>query len=244
METVPARLITLTVSHFCEKARWALERARIPFVEERHMPLFHALPAYRAGRRRTLPVLVTEDEVYPDSTDILALADRVLSGALYHGEAAELEDRFDEQLGPHTRRFVYHHTLDDGPRVLKLSALGVPAVERVGATVAWPLIRRAMRRGMRIDEAGAERSLRRIERTFELVAERLADERPYLCGDRFSAADLAFAALAAPVVLPAGYGVPLPGIEELPPVFVEHVRRFRDTPAGRFALRMYEQERR
>jgi glutathione S-transferase len=34
----PARLITIAVSHYCEKTRWALTRLQIPFVEERHMP--------------------------------------------------------------------------------------------------------------------------------------------------------------------------------------------------------------
>ena len=35
------RLITIPVSHYCEKTRWALKRLQIPFVEERHMPPFH-----------------------------------------------------------------------------------------------------------------------------------------------------------------------------------------------------------
>ena len=39
------------------------------------------------------------------------------------------------------------------------------------------------------------------------MAEMLADGRPFLLGDRFTAADLTFAALAAPVVLPPRYGV-------------------------------------
>ena len=28
------RLITIPISHYCEKARWALERAEIPYREE------------------------------------------------------------------------------------------------------------------------------------------------------------------------------------------------------------------
>ena len=37
------RLIAFAVSHYCEKARWALERLNIPFIEERHVPGFHWL---------------------------------------------------------------------------------------------------------------------------------------------------------------------------------------------------------
>jgi glutathione S-transferase len=35
------RLITIPVSHYCEKARWALTKLKLPYVEEAHMPPFH-----------------------------------------------------------------------------------------------------------------------------------------------------------------------------------------------------------
>ena len=31
------RLITIPISHYCEKARWALEWSQIPYVEEKHL---------------------------------------------------------------------------------------------------------------------------------------------------------------------------------------------------------------
>ena len=31
------RLLTIPISHFCEKARWALERAGLAYREERHV---------------------------------------------------------------------------------------------------------------------------------------------------------------------------------------------------------------
>ena len=30
-----ARLVTIPISHFCEKARWALDRAGVDYVEQR-----------------------------------------------------------------------------------------------------------------------------------------------------------------------------------------------------------------
>ncbi len=55
------RLITIPVSHFCEKARWALEHAGIPYVEEGHLPFFSIRAVRRAGGRRSVPVLVTDE---------------------------------------------------------------------------------------------------------------------------------------------------------------------------------------
>ena len=55
------RLITIPISHYCEKARWALERAEIPYREEPHLQAIHWAHVWRAGRGRTAPVLVTED---------------------------------------------------------------------------------------------------------------------------------------------------------------------------------------
>ena len=76
------------------------------------------------------------------------------------------------------------------------------------------------------------------------VAELLSDGRPYLCGERFTAADLTFAALCAPVLMPPGYGVPLPQPEILAEDTARLVRRAREHPAGAHALRMYAEHRR
>ena len=59
----PARLVTIPFSHYCEKARWALERTAMPYREERHVQGIHRFAARRAGGGVTVPVLVTPDGV-------------------------------------------------------------------------------------------------------------------------------------------------------------------------------------
>jgi glutathione S-transferase len=66
----------------------------------------------------------------------------------------------------------------------------------------------------------------------DFVAELLADGRPHLCGERFGAADLTFAALSAALVVPPLYDVPLPQPEALPPDTAALVARVREHPAG------------
>src|SRR5438270_7830337 len=55
------RLITIPISHYCEKVRWALERAGMAYREERHVQGVHRLAARRAGGGITVPVLVTPE---------------------------------------------------------------------------------------------------------------------------------------------------------------------------------------
>ena len=69
------RLVTIPISHYCEKARWALERAGIPYREERHVQGIHRIAARRAGGGATVPVLVTPDGVLGESEEILAWVD-------------------------------------------------------------------------------------------------------------------------------------------------------------------------
>ena len=84
----------------------------------------------------------------------------------------------------------------------------------------------------------------KVRATFDEVGERLADGRPFLCGDRFTAADLTFSALSASVLVPPEYGVPLPQPDVLPPAMASLVRELREHPAGAHAMRMYREERR
>ncbi|MCA9594696.1 MAG: glutathione S-transferase [Myxococcales bacterium] len=245
----PYRLVTMGPSHFCEKARWALSRAGVPYQEERHVPLYHAPASYRAGGRRTVPVLVTDSGTIADSTGILELADRHSGGRIY-GEGGnvrrlsrELEEKLDARFGPDTRRFVYFHILDDKQQVTQAFGHGAPLSERAAFSVTYPLIKRLMKRSMRITAEASKRSHTRMNDTFSEMGELLSDGRRYLTGDQLTAADITFAALAAPVLLPHGYGAPLPSIDEVPEQLAAEVRRYRETPAGKFAMRLFREER-
>jgi glutathione S-transferase len=244
-----AVLITIPLSHYCEKARWALDRTELPYREEPHAPLFHRL-ATRRNHGRTVPVLVYGDQRFIDSTDILVHADATMGGNLLYprdvalrSEVDVLEERFDAELGPHTRRWVYAHLMSQ-PMLLRSVWSREASWFEVGLLpLITPLVRRLVRTGYRITPEKAQHSLERVRAVFQEVDARLRDGRRFLVGERFTAADLTFAALAAPALFPTECRAAHPALDTVPPVMREEVVRLRDTNAGQFALRMYSQER-
>jgi glutathione S-transferase len=248
----PCVLITIPISHYCEKARWALDRAGVAYRERPHLQLIHRLAVRRAGGNGTAPVLVCGELVLAESADIVdhadsrAPADRRLfpDDPSAAAEVRELERRFDEGLGPDARLWMYHGLRGRRDIAAAYACTGVPAWERRAFRFGYPLIARGIERVLDITPSAAAAAEVEVRRVFDAVAERLGDGRRYLCGERFSAADLTFAALSAAVLMPPEYGVPLPGPEELPAPMAAVVRELREHPAGAHALAMFRDERR
>lgn len=254
------QLLTIRISHYNEKARWALDRCGLAYEERAYMPVLHMagtiplLLRRRAGRadrvstRFSTPVLITKDRVLADSCEILAYASEQSGLDLYpNDEARELEARFGAQLGADTRRLVYWYLLPER------GLLGEFAQHNVGPTQARlfragePIIVKVLRRALAVEEARAMRSREAVIAEFEAVSAMLADGRPYLTGERFTAADLSFAALGSIAIMVGsdeGYGAWMPARERLPPDFAALVEQLRATAAGQFILRMFADERR
>jgi glutathione S-transferase len=245
------RLITLPISHYCEKARWALDRAGVRYREERHVQGIHAIYARAAGGGRTVPVLVTGERVLRESNDILAWADEQLApeSRLLPEDRAEragverLCRRFDEVLGPSGRRLIYVHMFSQRRLALEYNDTGVPAWEDRLARGGWPLVQRLVTRVLGITPGCEVADEATVFSELDHVGRLLEDGRPYLCGERFTAADLTFAALSAPVTAPAEYGTPLPGPQLMAPATAALVCRAREHPAGRHALQMFARHR-
>jgi glutathione S-transferase len=245
------RLITIPMSHYCEKARWGLVHAGVDYVEEAHLQVLHypAVRPHNSGGK--VPVLLTGTEAIADSTAILQFLDRGLpdSCKLYpehlRGEIEALEEHFDETLGVETRRWVYFHWMSLPVReVLKTAAQGTPHWQGIVAPMLFPLLRLYLGRRLAISPDNVEKGLHIIAASFDEVAARIGDGRPFLCGSRFTAADLSFACMAAPVLLPPEYGIRLPVLEDAPARARVDVQRFRAHPAGQFALRLFRENRR
>lgn len=243
------QLITIRFSHYCEKARWALDRAAVAYDEVPYGPVFSSLVALRHGRSRTVPQLRLPGVTLTESTDILRYADAHGSapplfptvGALADDVVA-VEDELDRKLGPAARRVAYGHLIRD-PGLPRMVLAAGPAWQQRLPTVVGRGVVGLIRRGLKIDAAGVARSRAALDALFDALDARLADGRPYLCGDQFTAADLTLAALAAPLVLPPGYLRWTTNIDADAPALVAAAAELRARPTGALAYRLYQDHR-
>jgi glutathione S-transferase len=139
---------------------------------------------------------------------------------------------------------MYAHMLPRKDFMLEFNDVGVPRWEDVMMRRLWPVVARWGARELEVREGTLEQDRPRVLAAFDAIAARFDDGRPYLFGERFTAADLTFAALAAAVVAPPEYGTPLPQLDVLPEPVAHDVAAFRAHPAGAFALRMFREHRR
>jgi glutathione S-transferase len=207
---VTAILWHIEISHYNEKARWALDFKSIPHIRRTPLPGlhgFHALLLTKGGQRR-LPVLELEGRRIGDSTAIIAALERYQPDPpLYphdsneHARALDLEEYFDEQLAPALRRYVWYHTLRDTDAVIASVARNAGAARRRMLRTLAPVIRPAVRKDYGAYGAGAERAVRQIREAMDRV-ERELQPSGYLVGERFSVADLSAAALFTPILSP------------------------------------------
>jgi glutathione S-transferase len=247
----PVRLITIPVSHYCEKIRWALTRLQIPFVEERHMPPFHRFATKKVGGE-SAPVLVTAGCTLIDSAEILKYLDSIApkKSKLYPSDPTErqqveeLVNLFDLELAPAVRQWFYFYAFSQARIIQPLWCEGVPWYESIFFPLVFGRMRSIVFEMYDINVESAIAAHQRICQIFKLVEGLLADGRTYLVGERFSAADLTLATLAAAVVLPDNYGVKPPALSNLPAALAANIEVFRETIVGKFVLNLYQEHQR
>ena len=143
----------ITISHYSEKARWALDYKSIPYRLRAPVPGAHIPVALwlTYGRHYTLPVLDLGGERIGDPTAIIAaLEQRQPEPPLYPRAPAQrrralaLEEWFDEELGPYMRRFVFHELRRDPECFADVGAKAAPRAFRLmgpaGAAFARALV--------------------------------------------------------------------------------------------------------
>lgn len=246
----PWRMVSIPVSPYVELVRWVLDWFGLPYTEQRHAPFVHLFAAWRAGGGTEVPILVTPDGPKSNARRSIAYVETIPSAhSLRPADPAArtlVDELYEALYGPFgiaVRAWAYAYMLPGRRAGVRVWSAGAPTWERWVVRIAYPVLAFLMRRVLRIGPTTIDDERTSIQAVLDRVAGLLADGRRYLAGDAISLADLTLASLAAPAIVPAGYGGPLPTLDEMPPAMRAQVERWRAEPAGQFILRLYRDDR-
>jgi glutathione S-transferase len=239
----------LQISHYNEKVRWALDYKRIPHVRRSMLPGVHQIACRAIGGVITSPVMQIDGRGVGDSSAILLELERrwpepslIPSDPQQRRRALELEDFFDEELGPHIRRAVYWELLPYPEVVVPLFTDGASDRSRKLLERGFPALRFGMRRAFRIYEEPSARSRAKTIAALDRLEAELGDN-DYLVGDSFSIADLTAASLFYPLALPPEYPYVSPTFEDLPEGARDFLGPLMERPGAHWVGEMYRRHR-
>jgi len=242
-------LYQFPLSHYCEKVRWALDHKGLSYETRNLVPGAHLLTTKRLASKTSVPILLDGKKVIQDSTTILDHLDACYpehplsaSEGNLKKEAREWEEYFDKEIGVHLRRFAYFYLLQKDALVKSLLLQNAPWYGRPFYGLAFPLVKKLMKKTMNIHEASAEKSLGKLEEALDRLNREIAG-KDYLVGGKFSRADLSAAALLGPLCTPPQYAFDWPEFERMP----QPLQDFRKTREGqaffRWVNRLYQKHR-
>ncbi|HMJ73779.1 MAG TPA: glutathione S-transferase family protein [Solirubrobacterales bacterium] len=201
----------IDVSHYSEKARWALAWKEVEHRRHSPAPGAHMAVALwlTRGAHYTFPVLSLDGQRIGDSTAIVAaLEERYPAPPLYPADIAErrraleLEEFFDEELGPYVRQLAWYEFGNDRESFAELMKQTAPkpiaGFSRPAAAYARAYTSLRFRAGD-AEEAGRGRA--KVLAGLDRLEAELGDDE-YLVGESFSVADLTAASLFYPLALP------------------------------------------
>jgi glutathione S-transferase len=201
MGAAMALLYQFLGSHYCEKARWALDYKGIPYTAINLIPGPHLKATKKLAEKSSVPILVDDENVIQGSAEIITYLDkRHLHPALTpmnsedRSIAFEWERYLDRNLGVPFRLCFYFEALANRKTAADFLLRGAPWWGGPLYAVIYPTLRRKMRKLMDINADSAKAARAQLVATFDKLDERLAKHK-FLAGSQFSRADLTAAAL-------------------------------------------------
>ena len=247
----PPDLYVFAISHYCEKARWALDLLGIDYQIRYLTPGTHVQRTQQLGAAGSaLPLLVSSAEVVQGSGAILDWADRAAPDAPVRlrpdpgleDEARALEQRLDDVVGVHARRYYYSEALVEHPDgALAMLSQGASDADRQALEVGWAVVRPAMMASLGAGPEQWHESRRVVEGELDWLDGLLADGRRFLLGDRLSRVDVTAASLLSPVALPKEH--PTYGALQVPPRASADVARWAERPSLAWVRALYRDYR-
>ncbi|MDH5262550.1 MAG: glutathione S-transferase [Gammaproteobacteria bacterium] len=238
-------LYVFAISHYCEKARWALDHLGIEYELRYLAPGEHAELAKKLGApKSSVPYLAVNGNVIQGSADIIDWAEAKLQRGQspFSTAGSEIEQRIDDVAGVHVRRYYYSEALVEHPSTVRpIFTRDLSLKNKIMITLAFGKIRKIMMSRMDLGAKQGEESKALLLGELEWIDGLLADGREYLVGDNFSRADIAVASILSPLAAPAEH--PVYQRLQHPPRIANDVARWEQRPCIQWVHNMYSKHR-
>lgn len=241
-------LYVFLISHYCEKARWALDYCGIDYQLKTLMPATHSNVTKSIGAKGSgLPVLQTQSEVIQGSAAIIDWAQKEAqrtgaSSFLVNAESNALEKQADDVLGIHIRRWFYSEALLDCPEIVKpVFSKGASLKDKIILQIAWPKIVSVMIKKMDLGYEQEQQSKKIVLAELDKLDGLLASSSEYLIDNQFSNADIALASLIAPLFRPKAH--PASSAFNLPPRIQQELSSLESRPCAQWVNALYRNKR-
>lgn len=224
------KLYQFPISHFCEKARWALDYKQIPYQTINLVPGLHQNATRKLGVKSSVPIIQHDDKIVAGSKEIIDYLEAFLSqrplileDASLNKEIEEWERVLDTGAGINVRLVAYHILLEYPEIVKPFFSHNGPWYGSLFLMATFSKLRVVMRKLMNINQQSFSSSKQSLHHLLDTLSEHYS-KKEFLVGGQFTRADLTAASLFAPLVMPAEYGLNWP--KKLPVEYQELINEF------------------
>lgn len=204
METL---LYQFQTSHFCEKARWALDHKGVQYRIKNLLPGLHRYTLRRIVKDTTLPVLSMGGKHIQGSNRIIDFLDQTIATKSLtpadpglRAEAEHWETFATNQLGTPFAVFYYSHMLESPTLLRQRYTQNGPWYNSLYFAITFNRICQRIRQLYKVTPSSADQARATLEAALHKLEQHLKT-RPYLVGEQFTRADLSVAALLSPIAM-------------------------------------------
>lgn len=238
-------LYQFPISHFCEKARWTLEYKQLEYKKVNLLPGLHIKKAKELASGSSLPILVHNRKVVNESSEIISYLDQTFpqnrltpKDEGLKKDALKWEQFADTELGPDVRSLCYHTLLDHPDITIPFFTEDGPWFGKWLMKFTFAKLSAKMREYMKLNDETVALIEQHLAQTIDKVHAHIKDKE-FFVGNSFSRADIAVAALLAPLCRSKNYGLDWP--EQYPDPLHSSIEKYADKLA--WVTRMYAQHR-
>jgi len=241
------KLLEFPHSHYCEKARWALDFKGLEFEAVPILPMFHLITIKKFAPNTTVPVLLNAEDAKQGSSEIITYLDDKYPTDLLtpskekeRKKCLEIEQQMDECLGENLRRIYYSKLLAYPELIGHCFTHPMPKIKQIIFKLIYPFCRYKIYQHFVISEQRVDQSIKDFAKSMDELAV-ILEGKEYLIDDRFSRADLSIASMLSLMIMPKEHPFPW---QEMPDPYIKSFQEsYHDHPVSTWVRMIYSRHR-